>query len=193
MELALARSPSLYLRLDVGRRVLEVKVRGIVLDTHEVRAVRFVYVKTAGSEESEPVPGLPLVVKTAGSQEVKWRQVVAPATLVPYSELAESAVVKPAAAAGRPDQYEVDLDSGWRLVVGPESPYGPGSRLRSRMVNGWKRLIGRRSEPPPPSMVVEMSAEDSRALVHLFAGEIPILVTCGGQQQPTSAGAETGR
>jgi hypothetical protein len=60
-------------------------------------------------------------------------------------------------------------------------------------VNGWKRLLGRRGEPLPPSVVVEMSAEDSKALVHMFAEEIPILVTCGGPLQPTPAEAETGR
>jgi hypothetical protein len=187
MELSLALSPSLYLRLDVGRRVVEVKVRGMVLDTHEVRAVKFVYTNLAGAEESEALPGLPLVVKSEGVREVEWRQIVAPPTLVPYSESAEPPAAKLTAAVIRPDQYEVDLDSGWRLVVGPESPYGPGSRLGRRLVSGWKRLIGRHGEPPQPSLVVEMSSEDSRELVHLFADGIPIVITCNTPEEAVPA------
>ena len=189
MEVGLARSPSLYLRLELDQRLLEVKVRGMVLDTHTVRAVRFVYVEPAGGDRSAGVPTLPIVVKTAGLQQSKWRPVVAPPTLVPYSETAEPPMAKPTATVPLPEQYQVELDSGGRLVVGPEPPYRFAWRLGRRLATGWRRLIGRSIEPPPPSLVIEMAPEDSRALVHLFDQEIPMLVTCGfsGLSQPTDA------
>lgn len=189
MELALARTPSLYLHLDIAQPVLEVKVRGMVLDTHEVRAVKFVFVDAAGAEDGAARLALPLVVRTVGGSQAEWRQVVAPPTLVPYSETAEPVVAKPTATVTLPDQYEVDLDTGWHLVVGPESPYGFWSRLGWRLATGWQRLIGRRDEPPPPSIVVEMSDVDSRALVHLLAQEIPILIACGDPARQSAAAA----
>ena len=191
MEVGLARSPSLYLRLDLDERLLEIKVRGMVLDTHPVRAVRFVYVDPAGGDGNVVVPTLPLVVRTTGLQQSKWRPVVAPPTLVPYSETAEPPMAKPTAAVPLPDQYVVELDSGWRLAVGPEPPYRFAARLGRRLATGWGGLIGRSIEPPPPTLVIEMAAEDSRALVHLFDQEIPMLVTCGfaGLSQPTDAPA----
>jgi len=191
MEFGLARTPSLYLRLDVDQRLLEVKVRGMVLDTHRVRAVRFVYVEPAGGDRSGAVPTLPLVVKTTGPQQLKWRPIVAPPTLVPYSETAELPTARPTATVPLPEQYEVELDSGWRLVVGPQSPYGFAPRLGWWLATGWRRLIGRVTEPPPPTLVIEMAAEDSKALVHLFDQEIRMLVTCGaeGPSQPTATSA----
>jgi hypothetical protein len=179
LELGLARTPSLYLRLDVASGALQVMVRGMELERVPVRAVRLV-VRRAPGEAGELLSAfLPAVWKVVGDPAIEWRSVVAPPTLVPYDENAESPTPVPNADREAPVQILVGLDNGWQLELGPDPPIGWWRRAAGRLGSGWQRLWGKSPVVPPPTLVVVVQPEDSRALLHIIRDGVPLLVVCG--------------
>ena len=182
LELALASEPALYLRLDVSTSVLQVMARGLELDRIQAQSVQLIVRSSPGQHGARPELSLPTVWRVAAAPEVQWRRVVAPPTLVPYQADAEPPppVPSPPPLAGLPAEYDVQLDHGWSLHLGPEPPGRFWERLADRFRSGWSRLTGRTVELPPPAIVVAMGADDSRRLLHMLREGTPLLVVCGG-------------
>jgi hypothetical protein len=179
LELGLARKPSLYLRLDVSADTLQVMVRGMELERIPVEAIRLV-VRRAPGRPGEPLSGfLPAVWSVAGDPAIEWRTVVAPPTLVPYDENAESPTPVPNADRETTVQIAVGLDNSWELNLGPDPPIGWWRRVVDRLGSGWQRLWGKTPVVPPPALVVVTRPEDARALLHIIRDGTPVLVVCG--------------
>ncbi len=179
LELGLARTPSLYLRLDVASDSLQIMVRGMELERIPVRAVRLVVRRAPGEEAQQLSCFLPAVWKVAGDPTIEWRAVVAPPTLVPYDEDAEPPTPVPNADREAPTQIAVRLDNSWELQLGPDPPIGWWRRVADRLGSGWQRLWGKSPVVPPPALVVVVQPEDARALLHIIRDGMPLLVVCG--------------
>jgi hypothetical protein len=173
LELPLARSGALYLRLDGTAKALEVKARGLCLQADGIKDVRITI------PARQPRPVLPMVLTVEAPPEVQWRRIVVPPALVPYTKDAVPPAAEAEPVAALPDQVEVRLEQGWRLHLGPRPPDRLLVRLGARLLSGWRRLLGRTVEPAGPSLVVVASSELTRSLVHLLARGMPVLVLCG--------------
>ena len=194
LELELAKEPALYLRLNVRTDVLQVMARGHELDRVQAQSVRLLVRRTPGEDRTPSELALPLVWLVTGVPEVQWRRVVAPPTLVPYKEDAEPPTPVPDATppAEIPAQYEIHLDNGWTLHLGPEPPGGFWERVRERFDSGWKRLTGRAVEVAPPAIVLTTSADDSRRLLHIFREGTALLVVCDDEPAPATPASSAG-
>ena len=107
LELELAQSPALYLRLDVDAGSLEVRVRGMELERFAVGSVRVAARRAPGEPGLAPFE-LPAVWRVVGDPQVEeWREVVAPPTLKPYDENAEPPTPVPTSRA-------IYLPAAWR-------------------------------------------------------------------------------
>lgn len=180
LELGLARSPSLYLRLDLSSEALQVMVRGMELDRIPVRAMKLVMRRPPGQPREEDLSRLlPVVWKVVGDPQIEWRAVVAPPTLVPYDENAEPPTPVPNPDREAPVQIAVGLDNGWELHVGPDPPIGWWRRIADRLGSGWERMWGGTPAVPPPALVIVMQPEDTRALLHIIRDGTPLLAVCG--------------
>lgn len=189
LELGLARKPDLYLRLDVTTHVLQVMVRGMELDRMEVGSVRLITERAPGDPTDER-PDLPAVWHIASAPELPWRKVVAPPTLVPFQEGLPAPTPAPTATPSSelPAQYDVQLDGGWTLHLGPDPPVSLWQRWWRRLTTGWRRLTRRPVESAPPAIAITTSADDSRRLLHILRPGTALLVRCG---QPPDAFSET--
>jgi hypothetical protein len=179
LELRLARTPSLYLRLDVSSDALQVMVRGMELERVPVTDVRLVSRRAPGMADDSLSGFLPAAWKVVGDPQVEWRTVVAPPTLVPYDENAEPPTPVPDSDHEMPVQVAVGLDNGWELHLGPDPPIGWWRRIADRLGSGWQRLWGNAPEVPPPALVVVLRPDASRALLHIIRDGTPLLVVCG--------------
>ena len=187
LELRLARSPSLYLRLDVSSGALQVMVRGMELERFPVRDVRLVVRRTPG-EPGDRLSGLlPATWKVVGDPQVEWRTVVAPPTLLPYDENADPPTPAPNPDRDLPVQIAVGLDNGWALHLGPDPPFGWWRRIGDRLGSGWQRLWGKSPPLPPPVLVAVLQPEASRALLHIIRDGTPLLVVCGDHDPAVAA------
>ncbi len=190
LELALAREPALYLRIDVHTDVLQVMARGLELDRIQAQAVQLIVRRSPGQDQAQSELSLPTVWRVAAAPEAQWRRVVAPPTLVPYQEDAEPPTPVPSTTPlpELPAQFHVPLDNGWSLHLGPEPPGRFWQRLVERLDSGWRRLTGRAVELPPPVIAVEVGADDSRRLLHMLREGTALLVVCGDDEpSPTVA------
>jgi hypothetical protein len=189
LELELAKEPALYLKLNVRTDALQVMARGHELDRIQAESVRLLVHHAPGEDRTPSDLALPALWRVASAPEVQWRRVVAPPTLVPYKEDAEPPTPVPDATppAEIPAQYEIQLDNGWSLHLGPEPPGDFWPRLRERLDTGWKRLTGRSVEVAAPAVVVMTSADDARRLLHIFREGTPILVVCDDEAVPPPA------
>jgi len=186
LELGLARTPSLYLRLDVASDALQIMVRGMELERVPVRAVRLVVRRAPGEAGEQLSAFLPAVWRVVGDPAIEWRSVVAPPALVPYDEDAESPTPVPNADREKPVQIAVGLDNGWQLQLGPDPPIGWWQRVADRLGSGWQRLRGKSPAMPPPTLVVVTEPEDARAVLHIIRDRTPLLVVCGDNGEAIS-------
>jgi hypothetical protein len=192
LELALAQSPALYLRLDVSAGALQVMARGMELHRYPVQEVRLVVRRAPGGIGGAPADWLPAAWRVVGEPLLEWRAVVAPPTLVPYDEDAEPSNPAPDRQRDLPAQISVRLDNGWTAHLGPDPPTGWMRRVADRLGSGWRRVWGRAPDVPPPSLVVGMRGEDSRALVHVLRDGTPLLVVCEEEGPGPEAAAPEG-
>jgi len=194
LELELAKEPALYLKLDVRTDALQVMARGHELDRIQAESVRLLVHHAPGEDRTPSDLALPAMWRIASAPEVQWRRVVAPPTLVPFKEDAEppTPVASSTPPPEVPAQYEIHLDNGWTLHLGPEPPGGFWERVRERFGSGWKRLTGRAVEVAPPAIVLTTSADDSRRLLHIFREGTPLLVVCDDEPAPATPAGSAG-
>jgi hypothetical protein len=175
-EMAAARKIDLYLVLSRGGTSLDVKARGIVLDTVPIQASTVLTYRTARRQPAPPA--LPGAWEVRREPEAEHRQLIAPGQLQPYDEeVAAAAAAKPPGVLPEPpSSYEVGLDGGWALRVVQETPEDSlWARLRQAVADGWRRL--RRGElHRPPTLVLTMEATDGRRLHQLFREGRRILI-----------------
>ena len=188
LEASLARQPVVYLVLDVGRLVLEVRSRTLVLDSVAVQGVAVVRHRPllGGPEPSDPQV-LPALWRVVSGPRDTDRQVIAPETLRPAPKDGEEEEEEATAGGGPsptptpvpepPRSYRAQLDTGWELLVTQRLPArGWGHRFLEAARDGWARLRGRR-ETVPPAVAVVIDAQDARRLYHLIRSGTAILVT----------------
>jgi hypothetical protein len=189
LELELARSRELYLLVDPGGRQFQVRARGIVLESVAMVdvVVRSMAPLLAGGDP--PRLEVPAVWHVTQAPEDTWRRVIAPPTLRPYAdEEEEDPTPWPTGAGPKPTRtptptpvmvppdYDLKLDSGWRLEVASERPGFYGSRLGGAIASGWLRLLGRQREDQPPRLVLVMAPDDARRIRHLFVPGTAVLL-----------------
>lgn len=193
LEAALAKKPSIYLKLDLARQVLEIKARGMVLDKVPVKACQGAarqafYVKPHPMELRLPV--LWEVVTGPGDTD---REVIAPATLRPArrgdeEEEEPTPIPKgtptptPTPKPETPSRYRVELAGNVVLWVTDRLPAASlWDRFRQAVREGWAHVF-RGEEPPqePPGVVLLVDTEDARRLHHLFRQGMQLLVVAEG-------------
>jgi len=194
LELALAKTRDLYLRIDPPGRVLEIKARGLTLDTLPLAGFALVGHHEPGTA-GPPVPvELPAVWTVETDLAAGQRRLIAPAELVPYSEDAVAPERQdpkgPAAEAHEllpPATYQVGLDHGWLLLVGQKSfTTGAWSRFRQALTEGWERLHGKTSMRPN-LLVLTLEPDDARRLHHVFRADLRLLLTADQLGSPAPA------
>ena len=198
LELELARTRSLYLVVDPMGRQLQVRARGIVLDAVALSNAVIQSMAPLLTSGDPPSLKMPAVWRVTQAPEDTWRRVITPPTLRPYSE-EEEPTPWPTGAGPKPTRtptptpvvvppdYDLKLDSGWRIEVTSENPTLLGSRLGGAIVSGWRRLLGRHSDEEPPRLVLVMAAEDASRIRHLFVpGTAVLLAPTGPSPSPGS-------
>lgn len=185
IEATLAKTPAIYLYLDPGRKLLEVRSRGLALDRVELQAVTILqhHPLFGGSPAPGPeVPGVWTVDQGPGDES---REIIAPDALKPYvpEDEREETNTDPQAAKPIPDppsQYLVPLTNGWALAVLDRTPRADFfHRYAQSIKDGWLRLRGA-APPRPPLVALSMSAEDARRMHHVFRSQLPVVVAGGG-------------
>lgn len=184
LEAGLVKTPALYLVLDPAAGKLEVRSRGLVLDTVPVQEVRVLHYRPllGGGRHPQPeVPGIWTVIEGPGDT---YREVIAPDALKPY--VPEEERVEEAAAPDKelpvpPSRYFVKLANGWQLGVFDREPQtGFFGRFLQAVEGGWKRLLGRQ-RPSPPVVALSMAPDDARRIHHVFRSDLAVLVLPGGE------------
>lgn len=186
LESELAKKPDLYLVLDPAAGQLEVRARGLALNTVPFTELSLLTFRPLlGGGEEPPALEVPAVWKVTEGPGDADRETIAPTTLRPYSE--EEEMAEPVAGAPekkpgtgeKPSSYRVRLDNGWQLYVVDEAPrLGWLRRFAASVRSGWQRLQGRQPGHPPLITLV-VASDDARRLHHLFRTGTPILVRAG--------------
>jgi len=186
LEAQLARQPVVYLVLNIGRGVLEVRSRGMVLDSLPVTDVAVVRPKRLLSGSSSHPLELPVVWQVVEGPRDTERELIAPETLRPAPSGEEDVEdfdwesgpsPTPTPIPSPPKSYRARLDNDWDLWIADRPPLSRGPwRFFVASIDGLARLRGR-SEPPPPAYLVTMSRSDAQRLYHLIRSGMTILVT----------------
>jgi hypothetical protein len=189
LEAALAKTPDLYLLLDPAHRLLQVRSRGVVLDSMPLKGAEFmVHTPLFGSASAE-LPDLPTAWTVAEGAGDFSRELIAPDVLRPYKPEEERTVVDEARnpkvkalhdeEALPPTSYQVKMRNGWQLAVVEEEPatsfFG---RYAASLSEGLDRLRGRTREHPP-LLAVAMAPADARRLHHVFRSDLALLIAAG--------------
>jgi len=189
LEASLAKRPAIYLLLDPARRALEVRSRGVVLDTIHLRGIELVTQQPLLRRDVPSLPPLP-AVWTVSNGPGDWdREVVQPTELRPEPKADEDSgdttadqgspsapTATPTPARETPTSYRAALSIGWDLWV-TESlpPQGRWGLLRAAVRDGLARAEGK-ARDLPPAITLAMSAEDARRIHHLMRSGMAILV-----------------
>jgi hypothetical protein len=185
LEAGLVKTPALYLVLDPAAGKLEVRSRGLVLDTVPVEEVRILHYRPllgGGGHPQPEVPGIWTVIEGPGDT---YREVIAPDALKPYVP-EEERVEETAAAPDKelpmpPSSYFVKLANGWQIGVFDREPQtGFFARFLQSVEGGWKRLLGRQ-RPSPPVVALAMAPDDARRIHHVFRTDLAVLVLPAGE------------
>lgn len=189
LEVPLARRPDVYLVLNPQSRQLEVKVRGVALDTMPLAGIEMiVHAPLFGGHGPPPLP-LPAVWRVVDGPGDTDREYIAPAELRPYnpdgyddpqpSATPASPGAPPPTATPVPEppaSYRAKLDSGWDLWITNElPPQGFLARAGAAVHDGWERLRGRGSQLRP-AVTLAMGREDAMRLHHLMRSGTALLV-----------------
>jgi hypothetical protein len=174
-ELAAARKIDLYLVLTRDGRSVEVRSRGMVLDTVRLEATTVLRYRAA--RDAAPPPELPEIWEVRQEPAAEHRKLIAPDELRPYNEDdAAVAPQPPGILPEPPSSYEVGLDGGWVLRVTQQLPAGTlWARWRQTVADGWQRLRQHRIERPPV-VVLTAPVEAGRRLHQLFRQGRKILI-----------------
>lgn len=199
LEASLARKPNVYLKLDLGERLLQIKARGMVLDQVVVKAVEAAARKPFYQPTTPLALQVPVVLEVLQGPGDTDREVIAPASLRPARRSdEEKEPTPPAALPGptptptprpeTPSRYRVELvQSGGKateaspLVLWVTNDLPARSlwqRFRQAVKEGWAFLVKHQEVPQePPGVVLVVDAEDARRLHHLFRQGMALLVT----------------
>ena len=182
IEAALSQTPDLYVLVDPAESVIEVRSRGISLDSMPITRSELLYSSGAfltGAPPHFPSPSLWRVQKTPDDAV---RELIAPAELkrwVPEDERPDEPTTpsKARQETQPPTSYRIQLNDGWDLAILGELPSrGLVTRLLEAAKTGWSRLIGR-TVAHPPTVALVLSADDSRRLHHVFREGLPVLLS----------------
>lgn len=185
IEAALSQTPDLYVLVDPAESVIEVRSRGISLDSMQIARSEVLYksgVFITGPAPHFPAPSLWRVQKTPDDAV---RELIAPAELkrwVPEDDRPDEPAgtgssAKPRQETQPPTSYRIQLNDGWDLAILGELPSrGFLTRLVEAAKSGWSRLVGKTVEHPPTVALV-LSADDSRRLHHVFREGLPVLLS----------------
>lgn len=201
LEASLARKPSVYLKLDLGERLLQIKARGVVLDQTVVKGVEAA-VRKPFYQPAQPLAlPVPVVLEVLQGPGDTDREVIAPATLRPARRIDqedEDSVTQsppppgptptPTPRPETPSRYRVELvRAGGKPASAPQLVLWVTDRLPARSLwqrfreavkEGWAFLVHRQEIPQePPGIVLAVDPEDARRLHHLFRKGTAILVT----------------
>lgn len=187
LEAGLARSGDVYLVLEPWHKELQIKARGVVLDSIALRGVEALTQRSAMAGGEPARIQLPAIWQIVEGPAQDFREIIAPEELKPYDSAddgeedaggdAAKASPTPTPVPQPPVSYTVALGNGWNLLITEKLP---GSTLVSRVVgavkDGWKRLF-KPSAPGPPVLALAMSADDARRLHHLLRATPELLIT----------------
>jgi hypothetical protein len=184
LEVSLARRPQLYLMVDLGRHVVEVKVRGMVMDRAELEGAAVVVPGPLIGTVHAPEVDLPAVWRVAEPPEDLEQRVIAPEALRPYSEEEAEApeptpTASPMSEGGpvlRNPGYGMTMANGWRLEIGPGvATTGFFERVGLGLADVWRRVTGTAVERPP-ILALELAPADADRLHHLFRRDTAVLI-----------------
>lgn len=193
LEAQLAKKPNVYLVLDPPRRVIEVKARGVVLDSIPVSGIEIVSHQPIFGASPPEGPALPASWSVEEGPGDTDREVIAPASLRPYSSEEEeeepAATPTPAGTRGPaptptpvpepPISYRSRLSSGWDLwVTDTLPPSGVWSRYWAAVREGWERLRGD-ARQYRPAITVALARPDAQRLHHLMRKGMAVVVAAG--------------
>ncbi|MCL4836807.1 MAG: hypothetical protein KJ058_02425 [Thermoanaerobaculia bacterium] len=192
LEGQLARSPIVYLVLDPAAKVLDIRVRGIVIERVELQGLELLtYRPLFGDAEAPPlaIPAVWTITQGPGDTD---REVIAPVRLRPYPKDGEEEEEEsppaptpiPSGDEGDPEgepraTYRVQLDNEWQLyVVNAPPKLDLWRRYLAAVHDGWERLRGR--QPAHPALIALVLPEETALrLHHLFRAKMPLLVGDG--------------
>ena len=192
IEARLARKPDIYLVLDAPRRVLDIKARGLVLDTVKLTGIEMVGQHRLFGKGSSSTIKLPAEFTIESGSRDFSREMIAPGKLVPAPKeegdtpLPETKGTPapeptPTPVPEPPASYRVRLDNGWDLWI---TDALPGETAWARFVgavkDGFLRLTGR-ARNYPSALTLSMSRADTKRLHHLLTKGTALLVVGGGQ------------
>lgn len=190
LEGRLARSPIVYLVLDPAAKVLDIRVRGIVIERVELQGLELLTYRPLFGTAQAPSLAIPAVWTITQGPGDTDREVIAPVSLRPYPKDGEEEEEVPAPTPvpgtaeddpqGEPrSTYRVQLDNEWQLyVVNAPPKLGPWHRYLEAVRDGWQRLRGRQPAHPPLIALV-LPEESALRLHHLFRAKMPLLVGDG--------------
>lgn len=187
LEARLARRPVVYLVLDVGRGMLEIRSRSLVLDSMAVTDLAVVRQRGLFERSASKPHTLPTVWTIVEGPRDTDRELIAPETLRPAPRDDEEVSEEAAPAGGPsptptpipdpPKSYRARMDNGLDLMVTDRLPAASWwHRMLGAAWDGLARIRGQR-ESVPPAVVVVMSRTDARRLYHLIRSDTSILVT----------------
>lgn len=167
MELEVAKTPVVYLWLDVGRSSVEVRMRGKAMGEIAAAEIRPLGFRPASGGEP-PALELPTRFIVEDPPDSTHRKLIAPEQLRPYDKEHVSSRKPEELDPERPSAYEVGLSDGWRLQVAQEpADLGFWSRWRAAFDDGLDRVLGR-PRPRPPVLLLVLAEADARQMLHLF-------------------------
>ncbi len=185
IEATLAKTPAIYLYLDPARGVLEVRSRGMILDSVALTSVAMLYHHPLFGRDDQAQPEVPGVWTVDQGPGDLSREVIAPEALKPYvpeEERQETPTTTPAGKAipPPPSRYLVPMTNGWALAVLDSEPRaGFLHRYAQAVKDGWARLRGT-PIARPPLVALTMSTADAQRFHHVFRSQLPVLVAAGG-------------
>jgi hypothetical protein len=186
IEAGLAKTPAIYLFLDPARRVLEVRSRGMTLDSAGLQSVTMLHHHPLFGSDEQPDPEVPGVWTVDQGPGDLSREVIAPEALKPYvpEEERQENPTTPQAAKPippPPSRYLVPMTNGWSLAVLDQPPRtGFLHRYAQAVKDGWARLRGK-AVTRPPLIALTMTAADAQRFHHVFRSQLPVLVAAGGR------------
>ncbi len=188
LEVGLATRPGVYMVLDPQRRVLEIRARGVVLDTVPLTGIEIMSQQPLFGSSHPSNPPIPAVWTVAEGPGDSDREVVAPDKLVPAPKddnEEETEPTPPPDATPTPTptpaplpatSYRARLANGWDLWITDRLP--PQDRVGTFLAavrDGWRRLRGL-GRDHSPAVTLAMSDDDARRIHHLVQAGMAILV-----------------
>jgi len=186
MEATLAKRPAVYLVLDPTRRVLEIRARGTVLDTIQLRGIELISQQPLFGGRHPVAPPMPAIWTVTDGPGDRDREVLEPESLRPAPKPDQDDSDAPSADAATPtptpppretpSSYRATLGNGWDLWITEELPsQGRWGLFTAAVRDGLARLRGQ-GQDLPPAVTLAMTREDAQRLHHLLRSGTPILV-----------------